>query len=73
MMAKPRDQNEAMVRFQEQMAKEVEKLKSSNAMKPPQPVVKAKPVQEQENIAGAPLTPQNLSKSLPVKKKTPVK
>lgn len=34
MMAKPRDQNEAMVRFQEQMAKEVEKLKSSNAMKP---------------------------------------
>jgi hypothetical protein len=49
------------------MAKEVEKLKSSNAMKPPQAVVKAKPLQMQETIPGAPLTPQNLSKSLPVK------
>jgi hypothetical protein len=55
------------------MAKEVEKLKSSNAMKPPQPVVKAKPLQMQETIPGAPLTPQNLSKSLPFKKKSPVK
>jgi len=47
-MSKPSDQSEVVSRFQELLAKEVDKLKSSNAMKPLQPVVKPKPVLEEE-------------------------
>jgi len=50
MISKPKESEKEMVtRFQELLAKEVDKvLKGSNAMKPPQPVVKQKPVLEEE-------------------------
>jgi hypothetical protein len=45
------------------MAKEVEKLKSSNAMKPPQAVVKTKTVQpESVIVTQAPTTPNKQNK-----------